>query len=378
MKHILLLIEHQRNRELLAQTLEAYYDVLIPDLDVDFTTAGTEILQSDFDLCFMDYTAIHLLRDKMLARRQAAVPCYLPFVFLTNLHDVGFSSDHLEPLIDDLIHLPIEKAELRTRMRVLLRSRSYSLQLEAAQAELNQFLTQEKELNKIKSRFVSTVSHEFRNPLNSISGMAQILETFGDKLTPEKRADVLKQLRRNVTKMTDLLNNVLVVSQKDMDRLQFNPALMDLPAFCRGLINEVQTAFDRQQTINFTYQPTTAEFNLDSKLLDYILSNLLTNACKYSPHNSEIDFTVELQSAQLIFTVGDRGIGIPPEDIPHLFELFYRASNSLDYQGTGLGLAIAKEYVEYHGGNISVISQPGESTTFTVVIPVEDEVESRE
>ena len=372
MKRILLLIEHQQNRELLAQALEAYYNVLVPDRDVDFTAAGTKLLQSDFDLCFMDYTAIHLLRDKMLARRQAAVPSYLPFVFLTNLHDVGFSTDRLEPLIDDLIHLPVEKVELRTRIRVLLRSRSYSLQLEAAQAKLNQSLAQEQELNKIKSRFVSTVSHEFRNPLNSISGMTQILEAYGDRLTPEKKADVLQQLKRNTTKMIDLLDNVLVISQKDMDKLQFNPALIDLPTFCRGLIDEVQTAFNRQQTINFTYQPTATEFSLDSKLLNYVLINLLTNACKYSPPNSEINFTVEFDNAKLIFTICDRGIGIPPEDIPKLFELFYRASNSQDYQGTGLGLAIAKEYAEYHHGNISVTSQPGESTAFTLVIPVEE------
>ena len=371
MKRILLLIEHQQNRELLAQTLEPYYDLLVPDPNVEFATAGIESLQSDFDLCFIDYTAIHLFRDKIIARRQAAVPSYLPFVFLTTQHNVGFSSDHLEPLIDDLIHLPVEKVELFTRIRVLLRSRSYSLQLEAKQAELNRFLTQEKELNKTKSRFVSIVSHELRNPLNSISGMAQILESFSDKLTDEKRADVLKQLRRNVTKMIDLLNDVLVISQKDLDRLQFNPASIDLLAFCQDVMEEVQTAFNRQCLINFVYQPKATEFNLDRKLLNYILINLLTNACKYSPLNSEIDFTVEFEHAQLIFIVRDRGIGIPPEEMDNLFDLFYRASNSQDYQGTGLGLAIAKEYAESHHGNITVDSKLKEGSTFTVVIPVE-------
>jgi signal transduction histidine kinase len=372
-QRILLLIEHQQNRLLLSQALEQHYSVLAPEVDADFAVVGEQMLTEDFDLCFVDYTAIHYLREKMLARREAAIPLFLPFVFMTTLHDVGLSTDHLEPLIDDIVYLPIEKIELRTKIRVLLRSRSYSLQLKATQEKLNQSLAQEKELNKIKSHFVSTVSHEFRNPLNSISGMAQILEAYGDKLTPVKKAEVLQQLRRNVTKMTNLLNNVLVISQKDMNKLQFNPAPLELEKFCRGVINEVQTAFNHKQTINFIYQAETETFSLDSKLLNHILTNLLSNACKYSPQDSTIDFEIYFQASELIFTVRDRGIGIPPEDLPHLFDSFYRASNSQGQQGSGLGLAIAKEYVEFHQGTISVSSELEVGTTFTITIPVSNE-----
>jgi signal transduction histidine kinase len=377
MKRILLLIEHQQNRQLLSQALEKYYQVLAPGVDSDFAVVGEQMLTEDFDLCFVDYTAIHYLREKMLAVREAAIPLFLPFVFMTTLHDVGLSTDHLEPLVDDIIHLPVEKIELRTKIRVLLRSRSYSLQLKASQEKLNQSLAHEKELNKIKSRFISTVSHEFRNPLNSISGMAQILEAYGDKLTPVKKAEVLQQLRRNVTKMTNLLNDVLLISQKDMDKLQFNPAPLELETFCRDVINEVQTAFDNRQTINFIYQAESAKFNLDSKLLNHVLTNLLANACKYSPKNSTIDFEIHSQASELTseltFTIRDRGIGIPPEDLPKLFNSFYRASNSQGYQGSGLGLAIAKEYVEFHQGTISVVSELEVETTFTVTIPIVNE-----
>jgi signal transduction histidine kinase len=296
---------------------------------------------------------------------------------MTTLHDVGLSTDHLEPLIDDIVHLPVEKIELRTKIRVLLRSRSYSLQLKASQEKLNQSLAHEKELNKIKSRFISTVSHEFRNPLNSISGMAQILEAYGDKLTPVKKAEVLQQLRRNVTKMTNLLNDVLLISQKDMDKLQFNPAPLELETFCRDVINEVQTAFNNRQTINFIYQVEQEEFSLDGKLLNHILTNLLANACKYSPKDSTIDFEIHSQASELTseltFTIRDRGIGIPSEDLPKLFNSFYRASNSQGYQGSGLGLAIAKEYVEFHQGTISVVSELQVGTTFTVNIPIVNE-----
>jgi signal transduction histidine kinase len=331
------------------------------------------MLSEDFDLCFIDYTAIHYLREQMLARREAAIPLFLPFVFMTTLQDVGLSTDHLEPLIDDIVHLPIEKIELRTKIRVLLRSRSYSLQLKATQEKLNQSLAQEKKLNQIKSQFVSTVSHEFRNPLNSISGMAQILEAYGDKLTPVKKAEVLQQLRRSVTKMTNLLNDVLVISQKDMNKLQFDPVSIDLETFCQGVINEVQTAFNHKQTINFIYQAERETFSLDGKLLNHILTNLLTNACKYSPKDSTIDFEIHSQASELTFTIRDRGIGIPPEEISQLFDSFYRASNAQDYQGSGLGLAIAKEYVEFHHGTISVTSELEVGTIFTITIPVSNE-----
>lgn len=373
MKRILLLVEHQQNRQLLSQALEKHYQVLAPGDDFDFAVVGEQMLTEDFDLCFIDYTAIHYLREKMLATREAVIPLFLPFVFMTTLHNVGLSTDHLEPLIDDIVYLPIEKIELRTKIRVLLRSRSYSLQLKASQEKLNQSLVQEKELNKIKSRFVSTVSHEFRNPLNSISGMAQILENYEDKLTPAKKIEVLQQLRRNVTKMTNLLNDVLVISQKDMNKLEFNPAPLDLEPFCLGIINEVQTAFDNRQTINFVYQAESTQFNLDSKLLNHILTNLLANACKYSPKDSTIDFEICSQALELILTIRDRGIGIPPEDLPLLFNSFYRASNSQGYQGSGLGLAIAKEYVEFHQGTVSVVSELEVGTTFTVNLPIVNE-----
>lgn len=163
--------------------------------------------------------------------------------------------------------------------------------------------------------------------------MAQILEAYGDWLTPKKKTDVLQQLRRNVNKMNDLLDDILALGQKDLDRLQFNPELLDLPEFCHSLIEEVQSIFSKHhQPINFDYQPTATEFNLDRRLLNYVLLNLLTNACKYSPSHSTIDFKVELQAKELIFMVSDRGMGIPLEDLSQLFDLFYRASNAKNYQ----------------------------------------------
>ena len=366
MKRILLLIEHRKNCQMLCEWLKEEYEVL--SAEDNLLETGTRLLAETYDLCFIDYGAIQQLREKMLARRKKAIPTFLPFVFLTPLQHIGFSTDHLEPLIDEIIYLPTQKKELQTKLRVLLRSRSYSLQLKETKEKLNLALTHEKELNQLKSRFVSTVSHEFRNPLNSISGMTQILQTYGDNLTPEKKAEVLSQLKRNVTKMTNLLDDVLVMSRTDMGKQEFQPSPLDLEAFCLGSVSEVKTVFDRQQTFNFSYQAK-PEYDLDRKLLHHILTNLLSNACKYSPAHSAIDFTVIERDSKIIFIISDRGIGIPTEDLPQLFDSFYRASNSEGFQGTGLGLAIVKRYTELHHGEISVESELEAGTTFKVTIP---------
>ncbi|MGL5876111.1 MAG: ATP-binding protein [Xenococcaceae cyanobacterium] len=369
MKRILLLIEHRKNRHLLSQSLTEQYQILSPKADSDFAAEGEQLLTQAFDVCFIDFAAIHQLRQQMLDRREAEIPIFLPFVFLTSLKEIGFSTDHLEPLIDDIIYLPSKKIELQTKLRVLLRSRSYSLQLKTAKEQLNDALSREKELNQLKSRFVSVVSHEFRNPLNSISGMAQILKEYGDKLPAARKAEIFEQLQRNVTRMTNLLDDVLVISRKDLGKLKFEPVALELETFCRGLIDEMQMVFKNKQSFNFVYQGKKQKFNLDSKLLHHIFSNLISNACKYSPPDTVIDFEVCCQSKYIVFTIRDRGIGIPAEDIPKLFDSFYRASNSEEFIGTGLGLAIAKEYVELHRGAIEVESELGIGTTFTVTIP---------
>ena len=371
MKRILLLMEHQQNRQALSEWLQGQYEILSPKNNDNFAVEGEQLLIETFDVCFIDFGAVHQLRAKMLAKRKTEAPLFLPFIFLTPLQNVGLSTDHLEPLIDSVVHLPIDKIELKTQLRVLLRSRSYSLQLQASQTELNKALLKEKELNQFKTRFVSTVSHELRNPLNGISGMTQILKAYGDKLAPEKKTEVIAGLQRNVSKMIRLLDDMLKINRTQMGQLQLKKAPLELEKFCRVLISEIKAVFNDKQSINFTYQiEPQQQFNLDQKLLQHILSNLLSNACKYSPDDSVIDFEVRCLNSEIVWVIRDRGIGIPAEDLPQLFDAFYRASNSASYQGTGLGLAIAKEYIELHNGSISVESELDVGTTFTVTIPV--------
>ena len=300
---ILLLIEHTSNRRILVQSLAEQYQILAPE-EANFVEASKEFLQQDFDLCLIDYGAVNHLRELMLARREISVPTYLPFVFLTTIAEVGLSTDHLESLIDDVIHLPVKKIELQTKIRVLLRSRSYSLQLKAAKEELNETLIETKGSSLINSRFVSTLSHEIRNPLNNISGMAQILEAYGDRLDTEKKTEIIQQLRRNVDKMTVMLDNILEISRQNAGKLQFAPTPLNLKVFCQDLVDDVQNIFDSKQAINLVYRGK-EEHQLDRKLLQHILNNLLINACKYSTRNSTIDFEIDVRVAEIVFNIGE-------------------------------------------------------------------------
>ena len=365
MKRILLLLEPQQNRRILSECLAEQYEIIASE---DMANAEAQ-LQEAFDLCFIDFAAIHYLRSQILIKRKSAVPIFLPFVFLTSLQNIGFSTDHLESLVDDIIYLPSKKKELLTRIRILLRSRSYSLQLQATKEKLDTALSQEKELNQLKSRFVSTVSHEFRNPLNSISGMTQILQTYGDRLSPDKKTEVLAQLKRNVAKMIVLMDDVLAISRTDLDKLKFTPDLLNLKSFCYSLVSEVRSSLNNKQQIDFTCQVEQQNFYLDRKLLHHILTNLLINAIKYSPQGKDINFTVTQIESKLVFEIRDRGIGIPAKDLPQIFDSFYRAGNTQGIEGTGLGLAIVKQYVELHQGAIVVESELNIGTTFTVTIP---------
>ena len=170
--------------------------------------------------------------------------------------------------------------------------------------------------------------------------------------------------------MTEMLNDVLVIAKGEAGRLDFRPDAFDLVEYCRYLVEEAQLNVNNQHAIAYVRQYKSMPCCMDEKLLEHILSNLLSNAIKYSPTGSTVKFTLTCQQGRAIFEIQDQGIGIPPEDLPRLFESFYRATNVGNIQGTGLGLAIVKKCVDIHNGEITVTSKVGVGTTFTVTLPL--------
>jgi PAS domain S-box-containing protein len=248
-----------------------------------------------------------------------------------------------------------------------------------AEAEIAQALQQERELGELKSNFIAIASHQFRTPLTTIASSAELLERYRDQFSQEKQLTHLSRIQTGVKQMTQLLDDVLLVGKASAGKLEFNPTRIDVVQFCQELVEELQLSNKHQHAIAFAHHGNCTKAVegttdllplLDEKYLRYIFDNLLTNAIKYSPNKGTVRFEFTCSSDRAVFHVQDEGIGIPPEDLPHLFESFHRARNVGSIQGTGLGLAIVKQCVELHGGEILVESEVGSGTRFTVILPL--------
>jgi len=353
---ILLLLEHKENRRLLSEWLETRYEVFLPDFDNELSS-----LQQSFDLCILNGRALDRYGHWLQATKKAQEPLFLPFLLVTSRRDVGMVTRHLWRTIDELIIIPVEKVELQARVEMLFQRRQLSLELKIANDNLQ-------EINEIKTRFISIASHEIRNPLHTISAFAQILYRSSDKLAEEKKQEFYNKIQLHVKSITNILNDVLLLSKGELGKQKINLTTSNLNDFCEQVIQETQIISENK--INFICQDKYITACIDEKLLRHILTNLLTNAIKYSPQGSPIDLELISNEEEVIFQIKDKGIGISPEDQQHLFESFYRASNVGKIPGTGLGLAIAKQSVELHGGKIAVNSEVGVGTTFTVTLPI--------
>jgi PAS domain S-box-containing protein len=238
------------------------------------------------------------------------------------------------------------------------------------EVSLRDAIAKERELSELKSRFVSMASHEFRTPLATIHAATETLSAYRERLTEEQIEQKLGNIRSQIGYLKDIMDDVLRLAQLQARRVEFNPETVDLDAFCRELMNEFQELPDNTHQLLYTCDSPVPTAQLDRKLLRQLMSNLLTNAIKYSPVNKTIVVNLEYVAEAFVLRVQDSGIGIPEDDLMYLFDPFHRASNVGTIHGTGLGLVIAKESVGLHGGTIDVESQLGVGTTFTIHIPV--------
>ncbi|MEP0750962.1 ATP-binding protein [Trichocoleus sp. Lan] len=238
-----------------------------------------------------------------------------------------------------------------------------------AMTEILKALEQERELNQLKSNFVSIVSHEFRTPMTTIRMSAELLRAYNQSLTEQKRNEYFERIEGAIGNMLHLLDEVLILGQTQAGGLQFKPARLDLEKFCWDLTATLQACATRQHNIIFTCQGKRPQVEMDEVLLRHIFTNLLSNAIKYSPQGGNIYFDLVFQNGEATFRLKDEGIGIPLKDQQRLFETFHRCSNVGPIQGTGLGLSIAKMCVDLHRGEIQVESEVGIGTTFIVTLP---------
>jgi PAS domain S-box-containing protein len=244
-----------------------------------------------------------------------------------------------------------------------------------AEDVLHKSLVREIHLSELKSRFVSLVSHEFRNPLAVILMNNDILQRYHDRLTPGQREDYQQGIRAHVQQMTELLEDLLLVSQSEAGRLEVKLEVVDLVPFTHRIVDEVWTTGGADRALLVT-MPDDCVTRTDPKLFRLIVVNLVSNAAKYTREGGSVAVHLSCTPNQVVFSVQDDGIGIPEEDQLRLYETFHRGNNVGPRKGTGLGLALVKQCVEQFGGTIAFHSEENLGTTFTVILPRKDALPS--
>ena len=245
-----------------------------------------------------------------------------------------------------------EKVEIRTNdlevtVNKLLQT---NRKLEDSQDKLLLSLAKEKELNELKSRFVSMASHEFRTPLSTVMSSASLISRYELDTQQDKRIKHVDRIKSAVNNLTGILNDFLSLSKLEEGH-------KELEGLLRG-----------DQTIVHFINGSPFLVKSDRRILKNIFFNLISNAVKYSDLDSEITCTIEYDKGEVLIHIKDNGIGIPLEDQKHLFSRFFRAKNADNIQGTGLGLHIVQQYLKLLNGTIEFVSEVGMGSTFSIRI----------
>src|SRR6187549_3024545 len=274
---------------------------------------------------------------------------------------------------NELEKVTFEIRKLNTELEKKVDERTHILQealqkLEESQTELHEALDKEKQLNEIKSRFVSMASHEFRTPLSAVLSSAALLSKYTKESDQEKRNKHIDRIKDSVKHLNDILEDFLSLGKLDEGRISTDPSEFNLKDMITETLAEVKVVLKPGQKFNFKYDGV-EKINADKKLLRNILTNLVSNAAKFSEEDSPITISAKSSNENNMITVTDKGIGISQKDQEHLFTMFYRASNVTNIQGTGLGLQIVKRYLNLINGTVDLQSTLGKGTSITITFP---------
>lgn len=279
----------------------------------------------------------------------------------------GFIHD-LSRQKDDEIRIKSYTEELEIKIKERTRDLVKLInELESAKEHVSALFEKEKELNQLKTRFVSMASHEFRTPLSSIQLSASLIDKYtikNDVASVEKHTSKIKN---SINNLTTILNDFLSLEKLEAGKVEANASEFSIIAFAEEIAEEMQLISKQNQLIVYEHTGTTAQVYLDQNLLKNCIINLISNAIKYSGENTMIQFNSIINNRQLVVEVKDNGIGIPKLEQNNLFEPFFRAHNTGDIPGTGLGLNIVKRYVGLMNGTVSCESAQNVGTTFKLV-----------
>ncbi|WP_199120439.1 PAS domain-containing sensor histidine kinase [Pedobacter sp. ASV28] len=255
------------------------------------------------------------------------------------------------------------EAKIKERTQDLIRSIN---ELETAKEHVSALFEKEKELNQLKTRFVSMASHEFRTPLSSIQLSASLIDKYSSKQDVASVEKHTSKIKNAINNLTTILNDFLSLEKLEAGKVEANANWFDMISFAEEIVEEMQLISKQNQLIVYEHTGTTASVCLDHNLLKNCIINLISNAIKYSGENTMIQFNSIVKEKELTIEIKDNGIGIPEMDRNNLFEPFFRAHNTGDIPGTGLGLNIVKRYVGLMNGTVSCQTEQNKGTTFTL------------
>ncbi|MDO9511556.1 MAG: ATP-binding protein [Bacteroidales bacterium] len=293
--------------------------------------------------------------------------------WVISIRDISLEKEHQNELLK--MNEELERKVLQRTSE--LRKNNLTLESEIGRRqiienELKKALEKEKEINDYKTNIVNTISHEFRTPITSIQSSAELMErTINQTDNPEnsKLTHHINIIKRSVTSVMDLLTDVLLMSSINSDKPNIAYDNINPQIFFTETMQHYKDGIGRNHEIDFQHNDFPSSISTSVKLLSHIINNLMSNAFKYSKDQSLVLLVVVFQNKGMKITVKDQGIGIPSENLNHLFDAFYRGKNVVNLEGTGLGLAILQNSLNALNGSIQVSSILGEGSTFTVNIP---------
>jgi signal transduction histidine kinase len=270
-----------------------------------------------------------------------------------------------------LVNEEIKKMNINLESTVIQRTTELQktlVELEASKEDLTKSLEKEKEVNDLKSRFVSMASHEFRTPLSTVLSSISLLAKYNTTEDQPKRDKHIDRIKSSVKTLTDILNEFLSLGKIEEGKVEVKSELFDVSEFINSITNEMNVLLKPGQEIKYEHSGNSSTYT-DGSLLKHVLINLISNAIKFSPEKATILISCKVNNENTTIKITDQGMGIPMADQIHLFERFFRATNATNIQGTGLGLHIVGRYIEILSGSISYESELEKGSTFKIVLP---------
>jgi PAS domain S-box-containing protein len=298
----------------------------------------------------------------------------LVMAFISDISQRKQAEDALKTSEEQLLVYAAElekKVELRTEAlnSSIIKLEEEVIERKKAEEEVRKSLEKERELNELKSKFVSIASHEFRTPLSTILSSASLIQQYKDRQDYEKQDKHIHRIKSSVNHLTQILNDFLSLGKLEEGKVDVNREVLQIEHFLTEMNEEVGSFLKPGQTLQIQFLQCNTEIVTDARILRNIMFNLISNASKYSDAGKTIHLTYASENAMMVFRIQDEGIGIPKEDQKHLFDRFFRASNAGNVEGTGLGLNIVRRYVDLLDGEISFVSEYRKGSTFIISIP---------